>query len=155
MFVSPVTEDEVQNVVSKLKGKFSAGYDEIPEKLVKECIQFIKKALTFILNISLYSGTFPNLMEKDKKGGKQEISNYRPISILPVFSTVLKTLIYKRVVTFLNKHNVIPEAQNGFRENKSTNTATQTFIEDIQKALDNRLFVMGVFLDLTRPRLLT
>jgi hypothetical protein len=85
-----------------------------------------------------------------RKGGKQEISNYRPISILPVSSKILETLIYKRVVTFLNNHNVISEAQNGFRENKSTNTATQTFIEDIQKALDNRLLVMGIFLDLTR-----
>jgi hypothetical protein len=44
-------------------------------------------------------------------------------------------------VTFLNKHNRISEAQNGFREKKSTNATTQTFIEDIQKAL---------FLDLTK-----
>jgi hypothetical protein len=49
MFVSPITEDEVQNVVSKLKGKLSAGYDEIPEKLVKECIQFIKKTINFYI----------------------------------------------------------------------------------------------------------
>jgi hypothetical protein len=44
-------------------------------------------------------------------------------------------------VTFLNKHNMISEAQNGFREKKCINTATQTFIEDIQKALDNKLLV--------------
>jgi hypothetical protein len=31
----------------------------------------------------------------------------------------------------------------------STDTATQTFIEDIQKALDNKVLVMGLFLDLT------
>jgi hypothetical protein len=51
-----------------------------------------------------------------KKGGKQEISNYRPISILAVFPKILETLIYKRAVTFLNKHNLVSEAQNGFRE---------------------------------------
>jgi hypothetical protein len=44
---------------------------------------------------------------------------------------------------------MIPEAQNCFSENKSINTASQTFIEDIQKALDNRLLVMGIVLDLT------
>jgi hypothetical protein len=69
---------------------------------------------------------------------------------LPVFSKILEILIYKRVATFLNKHSLISEAQNGFREKKSTNTATQTFIEDIQKALDNKLLVMGIFLDLTK-----
>jgi predicted molibdopterin-dependent oxidoreductase YjgC len=50
MFLTPVTENEALNVTSKLKGKFSADYDETPERLVKESIQFIKKPLTFILN---------------------------------------------------------------------------------------------------------
>jgi hypothetical protein len=48
-------------------------------------------------------------------------------------------------VTFLNKKNIISEAQNGFEEKKSTNTAIQTFIEDIQKALDNKLLVTSTF----------
>jgi hypothetical protein len=43
MFLTPITEDEALNVTCKLKGKFSAGYDEILEKLVKESIQFIRK----------------------------------------------------------------------------------------------------------------
>jgi hypothetical protein len=43
---------------------------------------------------------------------------------------------------------MISEAQNGFRQKKSTHTATQTFVEDIYKPLENKLFVMGIFLDL-------
>jgi retron-type reverse transcriptase len=45
---------------------------------------------------------------------------------------------------------VISEARNGFREKKATNTAIQTFIEYIQKASDNTLLLMGIFLDLTK-----
>jgi retron-type reverse transcriptase len=45
---------------------------------------------------------------------------------------------------------MIAEAQNGFRKNKSTNTAMQTSIEDIQKALDNKALVMIIVLDLTK-----
>jgi hypothetical protein len=52
-----------KKVTSKLKGKFSAGYDEIPEKIVKQSTQFIEKPLTFIFNLSLCSGTFPNLIK--------------------------------------------------------------------------------------------
>jgi hypothetical protein len=91
MFLTQIAEDESLNVTCKLKGKFSVGYDEIQEKLVKESIQFIKKPLTFILNISLCSATFPNFMKIEKvrpihkKVGKQQISNYSPISLLPVF----------------------------------------------------------------------
>jgi len=41
MFVSPITEIEIKNILSKLKGKYSAGYDEIPEVLIKHCSEYI------------------------------------------------------------------------------------------------------------------
>jgi hypothetical protein len=53
-------------------------------------------------------------------------------------------------VSFLNKYNLISDAQNGFRDKKSTYTAIQTFIEDILIELDNKRFAMGIFLDLTK-----
>jgi hypothetical protein len=68
-----------------------------------------------------------------KKGQQQEISNYRPISVVPTFSKIMEMLIYNRVVSFLNKHNLISEAQNGFREKKSTNTAMQTLLNIFKK----------------------
>jgi hypothetical protein len=40
------------------------------------------------------------------------------------------------LIIFLNKHNFITEVQNGFREQKSTTTAIQSFIERIREALD-------------------
>ena len=50
MFVYPVTENELNQVVSKLQGKSATGFDQIPEFLVKEYIQYIKKRLIFIFN---------------------------------------------------------------------------------------------------------
>jgi hypothetical protein len=40
--------------------------------------------------------------------------------------------------------------RNGFRKNKSTETASQTFIESIQEAMDKQLHVVGIFFDLTK-----
>ena len=62
----------------------------------------------------------------------------------------MEKLIYSRLIIFLNKHNIITEVQNGFREQKSTTTAIQSFIERIQEALDNGLQANGIFFDLTR-----
>jgi hypothetical protein len=45
MFLYPVIEDKLNQIVSKLKGKFATGFDQIPEFLVKECIQYTKKAI--------------------------------------------------------------------------------------------------------------
>ena len=85
MFASPVIEIEVENVIKMLKGKSSAGFDEIPEFLVKCCIKFIKVPLTHVFNLSLKFGIFPEFMKMAKirplfkKGDKLEIQNYRHI----------------------------------------------------------------------------
>ena len=63
MFVYPVTEDELNQAVSKLKGKSATGFDQIPEFLIKECIQYMKEPLIFIFNVSINKGIFPVVMK--------------------------------------------------------------------------------------------
>jgi hypothetical protein len=152
----PITEQEVESVIRKLKGKFSAGYDEIPEFVVKQCAMSIKGPLTHIYNMSINSGTFPELFKVArikplyKKGDTYSIQNYRPISVLPVFSKILEKIMYNRLTMFLDKYNIITEAQNGFRKQKSTGMALQSFIEKIREALDGGLKAVGIFFDLTK-----
>jgi hypothetical protein len=55
-----------------------------------------------------------------------------------------------RLTIFLNKHTIITEVQNGFREQKPTTTAIQSFIERIQETLDNGLQAIGMFFYLTK-----
>lgn len=74
MFLFPVTENEVENVAKGLKKKSSAGIDGIPDCIVKQCIQLLKKPLTNIYNASFDSGIFPdqlkiaNIIPLHKKG---------------------------------------------------------------------------------------
>jgi len=58
--------------------------------------------------------------------------------------------MYNRLAICLNKQNIITEVQNGFREQKSTTTAIQSFIERIQEALDIGLQEICIFFDLTK-----
>jgi hypothetical protein len=62
----------------------------------------------------------------------------------------LKKIVYNRLVCFVNKHNILSKDQHGFWENGSTETACQNFIELIQKRLDDREHVLGIFLDLSK-----
>jgi len=82
---------------------------------------------------------------KVKKGDRYESSNYRPISILSVFSKILEKLIYHRFILFINKHNILTDARHGFRNNKSDETASQLFIENIQESVDKQLYILGLF----------
>jgi hypothetical protein len=58
--------------------------------------------------------------------------------------------MYNRLISFLIQNDILTETQNGFRKNKSTDTASQSFIESIQEALDRGLHAIGVFFDLSK-----
>ena len=58
-----------------------------------------------------------------KSGSRTDPSNYRPISILTTFSKILEKLFLKRVLSFINKNNILHENQFGFRKGKSTSVA--------------------------------
>jgi hypothetical protein len=66
MFISPVTECEVENIIKSLKNSYSAGFDEIPEVIVKTSVHYIKKPLTHIFNLSLQKGLFPDSLKVAK-----------------------------------------------------------------------------------------
>jgi hypothetical protein len=85
-----------------------------------------------------------------KKGGRYDIQNYRPISIISVFAKLLERLMFNRLIHFLYKNKILTEAQNGFREAKCIETALQSFIEKIQVALDKGVSSIGIFRDLTQ-----
>ena len=74
-----------------------------------------------IFNKSIVSGVFPdslkhaNITPVFKTEAKCMVNNYRPISVLPVFSKVFEKLMHKRLVSFLvDKCYVIKTNQYGF-----------------------------------------
>jgi hypothetical protein len=100
MFIAPVTETELIQVIKGLKNNSSAGFDETPTFLVKQCLCLFIKPLVHIYNVSFQTGTFPDMMKiakvkpSFKQKDRQDIQNYRPISILSVFSKPLEKLMY-------------------------------------------------------------
>jgi hypothetical protein len=69
------------------------------------------------------------------------MQNYRPISSLTAFSTILEKLMHNRLLSFLEKHNMLTDVQHGCMDNQKTETASHTFIQSVcvQEALDRHL----------------
>jgi len=66
VFIAPVTESEIIRAIKDLKNNSSAGFDEIPTFLVKQCLCHFIQPLVHIYNISFQTGTFPDMMKKAK-----------------------------------------------------------------------------------------
>ena len=112
--------------------------------------------LVIIFNKSISEGIFPELLKTAKvipiykKDDTNFAKNYRPISLLSVFDKIIEKLVYKRVQSFLSKHNVLYKYQYGFRTNFSTTHALLYVLNYIYTALDEGKYVFGIYIDLKK-----
>jgi len=121
LYLSEVCESEVRGTVLNCKSKRSQDCNKIDMSLVKETIEEIIKPLTHVCNVSFRTGIFPDQMKVAKviplfkAGNKNDLSNYRPVSLLPQFSKILEKRFVKRLDRFINKYNILIEQQYGFQ----------------------------------------
>lgn len=155
-FFHPTTEREIEKLILKLKAKDSKGYDGITNKMLKAIYTSILPALNIIFNKSLCNGEFPHDMKLAivkplyKAKNKSEISNYRPISLLPVISKVLEKLVHIRIMKFLERHKILYEGQYGFRKLRNTSDAILDLTGNILDGFNKGMYTLGLFLDMTK-----
>ena len=95
MFITPVTNEELVNIVMALKCS-SPGWDGLTTDIIKNNINLFIQTLMHICNLSFSNGVFPaelkvaTVMPMYKTDDKMTLNNYRPISTLPNFSKVLE-----------------------------------------------------------------
>ena len=87
---------------------------------------------------------------RHKSGPCDKIDNYRPISVLPIFSKVFEKLTLDRMNSFISRHNLLTASQFGFRKGCSTTHAIIKLFTHIVQAYHNKLFSACFFLDLRK-----
>ena len=112
---------EIEKIIKSLKSKNSGGYDEISTRILKLSAKYIISLLPHICNAILNTGIFPDSLKYAiiklifKKGDDQDITNYRPISLLTSFPKVIEKLIYARLLDHVTTNSVLVNEQYGFR----------------------------------------
>ena len=85
-----------------------------------------------------------------KAGDRKDLSNYRPLSVLPLLSKVIERCMADRVNDFLIKFSIITRKQFGFQKNRSTQDALIALTEHIYENLNNKRHTVSIFLDLSK-----
>lgn len=156
IFLSPVEENEMFSAFFNLKNTRSLDVYDMQILPIKRVLYCILGPLTYIVNQCFSSGSFPKRLQVAKvsvihKGGnRNEVSNYRPVSVLPVFSKGFEKVIYVRLLAFLDAHSVITNSQFGFRKHCSTELALLTQKEIILRNFERNHLTLGVFIDFSK-----
>ena len=154
-YVMPVTDEETAKIIASFKDS-SAGWDELKPVIMKNIKHCIAKPLTHICNLSFKTGVFTqqlktaNVVPIYKSGDEDIFSNYRPVSVLPVFSKLIERLMYNRLVMFVNNNDLLYRYQFGFQKDKSTYIALLLLVDKITEALDKRECVVEIFLGFSK-----
>ena len=155
VFFRSVTAAEVCEITAKLKNTAS-NINEIPVAIFKRIRNVLSEPISMLMNTSISRGVFPqclknaNIIQIFKKGDTQNMSNYRPIALLPTLSKIFERCIADRLTDFLYKSEAIYAQQFGFVKGRSTTHVFIVFTEYIFSCLNRREHCIGVFLDLTK-----
>ena len=153
-----LSDERILKIIKDLDPNKALGCDNISVKMIQLCGDSIVLPLKLIFRSALNSGVFPSNWKKGnvtpvhKKGSKQILTNYRPISLLPIFGKIFEKLIYENLYRYLHNNKLLSDKQSGFRPGDSCVSQLIAITHEIYKAFDGNpsLETRGVFLDMSK-----
>ena len=112
--------------------------------------------LVIIFRNIVITGIFPdqwkleNVTPIHKKNDKQQLSNYRPISLLPICSEIFEKIIFNNIYRYLVANDLISKHQSGFHSGDSTTNQLLFLVHTIHSALGEQKEVLSIFLDMSK-----
>ena len=129
--------------LSRLNSNKSMGPENISGRVLKECAISIAYPLHLLFNLSFKTGSLPadwklaHIVPIHKKGDKDDIENYRPISLISIISKVFEKCIRDELL--LECQKFLHDSQHGFLPLKSCTTQLVPFSHDISIRLNSNI----------------
>ncbi|CAH2012087.1 unnamed protein product [Acanthoscelides obtectus] len=151
-----VSYHDVRTAINKLKNSKSTDPYGFTVRIVKTLQNLIIYPLTKLFNQCIESNTFPDFFKLSKiipifkQGDTEELCNYRPISLIPIFAKILELLLKDQINEYFEANNLFCSTQFGFRKNSSTTSAINSFIQFVNQTFENNLYGAACLLDLSK-----
>ena len=151
--IPDLTQDKVEKYLKNLDVSKATGSDNISARLLKLSAPHITESITHICNESIKNSLFPQEWKEGKvsplfkSGAKDDLNNYRPISVLPILSKLLEKHVHDSLMEYLNSFGLLHSTQSGFRANHSCETALVGMIDNWLTAINKNSMVGVVMID--------
>ena len=126
---STIAAPQIVKVIKTLINNKATGIHDISNKILKDNVSILSPYLEEIFNFSIKTGVFPNefkigkVIPIFKSGEKEDLNNYRPISVLSTIARVFENLLYNQPYKFFIENQLLGDQQCGFRSLHSTSLA--------------------------------
>ena len=148
---------KILDIVNNLTDKYTQDINEVSVFLIKQIVDVIAEPLAYIFDLSINKGIFPDCFKCAKvvpifknSGSRNEVNNYRPISVINCFAKILEKYAADQLLRFLLKENLINENQHGFLPGKSTFSCLMNIINHISQTSFEKKNTSAIFLDLSK-----
>ena len=155
-FVLHEITEEVNTCINNIKSQSVPGLDGISPKFIKLSKVVLTPFLTKLFNKCIFQKSFPDnfntaaIIPIPKNFSPNSTNDFRPISLLQIFSKIFKKIIAEKMIKFINKNNTLSDSQFGFRTNSSTEMAVTSIYDKLLQNLDNKKITCSIFLDLRK-----
>ena len=154
----PIENNDIISLIRKLNPTKANGSDGISGQMLLLCDDSVILPLRIIFRNILSTAIYPDIWKLAnvtpifKKGDKQLIQNYRPISLLPICGKIFEKIVFNNLYKHLTTHHLISKNQSGFRPGDSTTNQLIDLVNDIHRAFDSTksLEVRAIFLDISK-----
>lgn len=156
MYLRPTNKNEIIKHINSLKNNCSSGMDNISTKVIKLLHNHLTNPLVHIINLIFTTGRVPKEFKLSvvtpiyKAGDKNDIGNYRPISVISNIAKIFEKCLRVRLTDFLRSTNVMSNNQFGFMEGKCTSDAMYELMSDIMRHVNGGDKCIALFLDLAK-----
>ena len=118
------TKSKILAEIHNLDNEKACQESDVPVKLIKDNIDIFFEFIFHNFNNSIFDATFPselknaNVIPVFKKKDRNNVENYRPVSILPNLSKIYERYLYDQMYKYFNR--ILSKWQCGFRKGFST-----------------------------------
>ena len=148
---------DVLQLLCRLPSRTSTGPDDLPAILLKQLAPSIAVNLTTIMNCCITQNKFPSQWKEANmaaiwkgKGARDDPSNYRPISILPVLARLFEKAVARQLTDYCRANFIIPQEQFGFRASSSCELALLSALDRWMGEIDEGKVVGALLIDLSK-----
>ena len=151
-----LTQTTIIKILSSMNNSKSSGPDQISNHILKCAGLHIVNPLLNIFNSCLLSKEVPDdwktaaIVPIYKKGTPLEPKNYRPISLVSSAYKVFEKALHMQMIKFFNDQQILFKDQHGFRRGRSTESALNVLVENLNNHIGLNNFCPALLLDISK-----